>query len=139
MLRADVGNYLQLFHMHDSEGTETTRNLYSKFPMTCFIQFLPHVGFHSENPLHWTVTHSYEWNKLHCTSMKLYAWWWYWEKIMQGCFMRHVMSAIYRQEFKQYLMICTWCLALLRVEGGHFQHLLKHAISYLLYMEMQGH
>jgi len=52
MLRAGVGNYLQLYEMLNFEGNETTWNLYSKFPMTCFIQFLPYVGFHSENPLY---------------------------------------------------------------------------------------
>lgn len=71
MLRAGVGNYLQLFEMLGCEGNETTWNLYSKFPMTCFIQFLPYVGIHSENPLYLTIMHMYEWNKfmLHCASM----------------------------------------------------------------------
>jgi hypothetical protein len=52
MLRAGVGNYLKLFDMLDFGGNETTWNLYFKFPMTCFIKFLPYVGFHSENPLY---------------------------------------------------------------------------------------
>jgi len=52
MLKAGDGNYLQLFDMLDFEGNETTWNLYSKFPMTCFIKFLPYVGFHSENYLY---------------------------------------------------------------------------------------
>jgi len=60
MLRAGVGNYLQLFEMLGCEGNETTWNLYSKFPMTCFIQFLPYVGIHSENPLYLTIMHTYE-------------------------------------------------------------------------------
>ena len=42
MLRAGVGNYLQLFDVLDFEGSETTWNLYSKFPMTCFIKSLPY-------------------------------------------------------------------------------------------------
>jgi hypothetical protein len=51
MLEAGVGNYLQLFGMLDFEGTETSWNLYSKFLITCFIQLLPYVGFHSKNPV----------------------------------------------------------------------------------------
>lgn len=49
MLRVGVGNEIQLFDMLDFEGTETPMKLQYKFPVTHFIEFLPYVGFHSEN------------------------------------------------------------------------------------------